>query len=56
MNRRRSYEDPLAKLSQPTWLVVQDLLGHALDVTPLKPYADLRAIVNAARATRIAKH
>ena len=53
MNRRRSYEDPLAKLRDPTWLVVEDMLGRPLEVTPLEPYADLRAIVNAARAGRI---
>ena len=55
MNRRRSHEDPLAKLRHPTWLVVEDMLGRPLEITPLAPYADLRAIVNTARERRIAE-
>jgi hypothetical protein len=55
MSRRRSYEDPLAKLRDPTWLVTEDMLGRPLEVTPLEPYADLRAIVNTARDKRMAE-
>jgi hypothetical protein len=52
MNRRRSYEDLLAKIRHPTWLVVENMFGCPLEVTPLEPYADWRAM--AARATRVA--
>ena len=56
MDRRRSYEDPLTEIRHPTWLVgSRNMLGRLLEVTPLEPYADLRAIVNAAREKRIAE-
>jgi hypothetical protein len=55
MNRcRRSTHDPLAAVPERTWLVVRDNLRRAVEVTPLAPRVDLRAVLNAARDARIA--
>lgn len=51
---RRSPFDSLAPVDQRTWLVVHAEWGAALEVTPLEPGADLRAILTAAREARIA--
>lgn len=50
---RRSIPDPLAPIRHPTWLVVRDH-RTVVEVTPLEPHADLRAILNAAREARMA--
>src|SRR6185437_1774431 len=55
MNRcRRSSYDPLKTIPEPAWLVVRDKCTRVLEVQPLARSADLRAILNAARETRIA--
>ena len=53
--RRRSRPEPLKPRSQATWLVVRDRLNQVVESTPLEPYADLRAVLTAAREARIAQ-
>jgi hypothetical protein len=55
MIRRRSEPDPLFVTKEPTWLCVQDAVGRTLECVQLEPYANLRAILNAARDARIAE-
>lgn len=52
---RRAAPDPLASIDAPTWLVVRDSWSQLLEVTELPALADQRAILTAARATRIAE-
>ena len=54
-SRKRSRYDPLRPLNEPTWLVVRSQTGFVLDSHKLAPGADLRAILMAARDTRIAR-
>jgi hypothetical protein len=53
--RRRSKPDPLFVANEPTWLVVENALSQIIEYTELDPGANLRAILNAARAARIAE-
>lgn len=53
MTRRTRY-DPLQPIAQPTWLVVRNKHRHALQATAHAPSADLRAILQTARAERTA--
>ena len=50
-SRRRSAPDPLAPISEPTWLVAREF-REALEVIPLAPQADLRAALVAAHEAR----
>ena len=52
--RRRNRPEPLKPRPQPTWRVVRDRLSQVVESTPLEPYADLRAVLTAAREARIA--
>ena len=42
MTTKRSKYDPLARSSQPRWLVLRDLFHNVLDSTELAPGTDLR--------------
>jgi hypothetical protein len=42
MTTKRSKDDPLARSSQPRWLVLRDMFHNVLDSTELAPGADLR--------------
>ena len=53
--RRRSRPEPLKPRSEATWLVVRNRLSQVVESTPLEPYADLRAVLTAAREARIAE-
>ena len=52
---RRSAPDPLAPIDTPTWLVARDMYSRVLGLSELPPRADQRAILVAARETRIAE-
>lgn len=52
---RRAAPDSLAPIDAPTWLVVRDSWSRLLKLTELPAFADQRAILTAARATRIAE-
>lgn len=51
---RRSFDDPLRPLNQPTWLIARNSLSQVVEVKPLEPLVDLRATLNAEREVRIA--
>jgi hypothetical protein len=55
MARRRTNYDPLAPITEPTWLVAQDRFYTPLEIRELEPGADLRSTLNAERARRIAE-
>lgn len=52
---RRSAPDPLEPIDAPTWLVVRDMCSQVLELAELPPRADQRAVLLAARKTRIAE-
>jgi hypothetical protein len=53
--RKRNRPEPLKPRGEATWLVVRDRLSQVVTSTPLEPYADLRAVLTAAREARIAQ-
>jgi len=52
--RRRKRPEPLLPRPEAAWLVVRDQLSQIVEYTPLEPHRDLRAVLTAARETRIA--
>lgn len=50
---RRSAPDPLAPIDAPTWLVVRNVCSQVLELIELRPLADQRTVLVAARETRI---
>jgi hypothetical protein len=54
MVRRRQNYDPLKPITAVTWLTAKDKYGKVLECQELTPGADLRAILTAERARRLA--
>ena len=52
--RRRNAPEPFKPRREPTWLVVRNTLSEVVECKPLEPYADLRGVLTAARAERVA--
>jgi hypothetical protein len=52
--RRRTRPDPLQPVPAPAWLVVRNQCSQVIDSRRLEPSADLRSILVAAHAERIA--
>src|SRR5262249_21634932 len=52
--RRRTLPEPLKPTHEPRWLVVRDSINQALKSTQIPPNANLRNVLEAARAERIA--
>ncbi len=53
--RKRNLPEPFKARREPTWVVVRDRFSQVVAMTELKPHADLRAALTAARAARIAQ-
>lgn len=53
--RRRGRHDPLQPNASATWLVVRNELSQVVESHEIEPRADLRAILIAARAQRLAE-
>lgn len=51
---RRTRYDPLQRLQRPTWLVLRNSHRQPLEWLEIAPGSDLRAILQGARAERIA--
>ncbi len=52
--RRRGRHDPLKPIRTDAWLVIRNPLSEVIESHHIEPLSDLRAILIAARAERIA--
>ena len=53
--RKRNRPEPLKPRPARTWVVVRDRFSQVVQITPLEPYADLKAALTAARSARMAE-